>query len=110
MFYPIRLSLIDKSRLVFTHVTPAEFVGMLASYLRDKVPVNNYFYIEGVEDFSFDYYGEENGDEYIANGNNRIPLSKGRSFLGSALQKFSNNPFVEEYHEMKNVFKNAADF
>lgn len=41
MYYPIRLSLIDKGRLAYTNVSPAEFVGMLASYLRDKVLVNN---------------------------------------------------------------------
>lgn len=109
-YYPIRLSLIDKSRLIFTHVAPAEFVDMLASHLRDKVPVNNYFYIVGVEDFSFNYYGKENGEEYIANGNTRIPLSKGRSFIGSVLQKYSNNQFVEEYRDMKKVLSDPLNF
>jgi hypothetical protein len=102
--------LIDKSRLLFTHVTPAEFVGMLASQLRSDVPPNNYFYIVGFEDFSFDYYGEKDGEEYIENGNTRIPLTKSRSFIGSVLQKYSHNKFIEDYQDMKKALADPLNY
>jgi hypothetical protein len=99
--YPVRLSLIDKARIAYTRVDAAEFIGILATYLRDKVPVNNNFYIVGVDDFSFDFYGESGGEEYISNGPKRIPLAKSRSFATSLMNRFSNNEFVKEYQEMK---------